>query len=76
MRKISIDEEQFMPFIEEGLRDIKENGTLSEEEFWELIEDKEEGSENIYLKKNIRKNDTRLHLIKFLGKISRRFIKI
>jgi len=76
MKKMNIDEERFMPFIEEGLKDIEENGTLTEEEFWKLIEDEEEGSEGIYLKKNMRKNDIRLHLIKCLGKISRRFIKI
>ena len=27
MKKFKINEEQFIPFIEEGLRDIKKNGT-------------------------------------------------
>lgn len=53
MKKFKINEEQFIPFIEEGLRDIKKNGTFSEEEFLAIIEDKE-GSESIYLKKNIK----------------------
>ena len=76
MRKISIDEEKVIPFIEEGLMDIEQNGTCTEEEFWKLVEDIEEGSENISLKKNIERNNIKLHLTKCLGKISRRFIKI
>lgn len=75
MKKFKINEEQFNPFIEEGLRDIKKNGTFSEEEFLAIIEDKE-GSESIYLKKNIKQSNIRLHLIRSLGKMSRRFIKV
>lgn len=75
MKKSKINEEQFIPFIEEGLRDIKKNGTLSEEEFLALIEDKG-GSESIYLKKNIKESNIRLHLMRYLGRISRRFIKV
>ncbi len=75
MKKSKINEEQFIPFIEEGLRDIKKNGILSEEEFLALIEDKG-GSESIYLKKNIKESNIRSHLMKSLGKISRRFIKV
>lgn len=67
------DEERFMPFIEEGERDIEENGTLSEEEFWALLEE-EERSDGIYIKR--KRNNLKLHLAKYIGKISRKFVRI
>ena len=42
MRKFTIeDEKRLMPFVEEGIRDIEENGTISWEEFWALVEEDE-----------------------------------
>lgn len=73
MRKWTIEDEMsFLPFIEEAERDIEENGTLSEEEFWNLLEE-EERRDGQYLKK--RRNNIKLHLVKCIGKISRKFIR-
>lgn len=73
MKKWTIEDEmRFMPFIEEGERDIEENGLLSEEEFWALLEE-EERRDGIYTKRN--KNTIKLHLARCIGKISRRFIR-
>lgn len=75
MKKFSKEQEEYFRMcIEEAERDIKENGTLTEEEFWKLME--QERSEGIYQKRNIRKNNIKLNLLKCFGKISRRFIKI
>ena len=73
MKKFSPEQEEiFRMLVEEAERDIEKNGTISEEEFWALLED-EERSEGIYLKK--RRNNIKLHLAKCIGKISRRFIR-
>lgn len=71
MKKWTIEDEmRFLPFIEEAERDMEENGTLSEEEFWDLLEERRDGQ---YLKR--RNNNIKLHLVKCIGKISRRFIR-
>lgn len=72
MRKFTIeDEKRLMPFVEEGIRDIEENGTIPWEEFWELVEE-DERREGLY-KKN---NTIKLRLTKRLGKISKKFVRV
>ena len=75
MKKFSEEQEEYFRMcIEEAERDIEENGTLSEEEFWSLME--EDGSEEIYKKRSIRKNNIQLNLLKCFGNISKKFVKI
>ena len=72
MKKFSKEhEEYFRMYIEEAERDIEENGTITWEEFLEELEE-DERREKIY----IRQNTIRLRLASWLGKISRRFVKI
>lgn len=72
MRKFTIeDEKRLMPFVEEGIRDIEENGTIPWEEFWALVEE-DERREGLY-KKN---NTIKLRLTKRLGKISKKFVRV
>ena len=75
MKKWTIeDEEMYWPYIEEAERDIEINGTISEEEFWKLVEE-DERREGVY-KSTRNMGSIRLHLTKTLGKISRRFVRI
>lgn len=72
MKKFSKEQEEYFRMcIEEAERDIEENGTLTWEEFMEELE-KEERRDGIYIKQNTIK----LRLASWLGKISRKFIKI
>ncbi len=72
MRNLSIEDElRLMPFVEEGIKDIEENGTLSEEEFWKLVED-DERREKLYN----RPNTIKLNIAKCLGKISKKFVRV
>lgn len=76
MKKFSQEQEEYFRMcIEEAERDIEENGTLTEEEFWALMEE-DERSEGIYRKRTIRKNNIQLSLLKCFGKISKKFVKI
>lgn len=72
MRRFTIeDEKRLMPFVEEGIRDIEENGTISWGEFWALVEE-DERREGLY-KKN---NTIKLRLTKRLEKISKKFVRV
>lgn len=64
----------YKPFIEEAERDIEENGVLTEEEFWALVEEEEIKERRERLSKI--KDITRLRLAKCFGKISKRFVRI
>lgn len=66
--------EYYKPFIEEAERDIEENGVLTEEEFWALVEEEEKKERRERLSKI--KDITRLRLAKYFGKISKRFVRI
>lgn len=66
--------EYYRPFIEEAERDIEENGVLTEEEFWALVEEEEQKERRERLSKI--KDITRLRLAKCFGRISKRFIRI
>lgn len=66
--------EYYRPFIEEAERDIEENGVLTEEEFWALVEEEERKERRERLSKI--KDITRLRLAKCFGKISKRFVRI
>ncbi len=71
MRKFTIeDEKRLMPFVEEGIRDIEENGTMPIEEFWKRL-DEVERRERLYKKQRI----TRLHSMKSFGKIMKKFVR-
>ncbi len=72
MRKLSKeDKEIFIMLAEEAERDIEENGALSEEEFWALVEE-DERREKLYKKTNIIK----LNTAKCLEKISKKFVRV
>ena len=72
MYKMTIEEKKYyMPFIEEGLKDIKENGTIPWKEVLEEWEE-EERREKLYT----RKNNIKLHLANWLGKIPKKFVRI
>lgn len=66
--------EYYKPFIEEAERDIEENGVLTEEEFWSLVEEEERKERRERLSKI--KDITRLRLAKCFGRISKRFVRI
>ena len=66
--------EYYKPFIEEAERDIEENGTLSWDEFWSLVEEEEKKERRERLSKI--KDITRLRLAKCFGKISKKFVRI
>ncbi len=67
MRELSKeDKEIFIMLAEEAERDMEENGALSEEEFWALVEE-DERREKLYKKTNIIK----LNTAKCLEKISK-----
>lgn len=66
--------EYYKPFIEEAERDIEENGTLSWEEFWSLVEQEEKKERRERLSKI--KDITKLRLASCFGKISKRFVRI
>ena len=71
MKKFSKEQEEYFRMcIEEAERDIEENGTITWEEFLEELE-QDERREGVYIKQNIIK----LRLAKWLGKISRKFVK-
>lgn len=71
MKKFSKEQEEYFRMcIEEAERDIEENGTMTWEEFLEELE-QDERREGVYIKQNIIK----LRLAKWLGKISRKFVK-
>lgn len=72
MRTLTIeDEKRLMPFVEEAIRDIEENGTYTEEEFWKLVEE-DERREGLYKKPNTIK----LNIAKCIGKISKKFVRV
>ena len=77
MKKWTIEDEmRFMPFIEEGERDIEENGTITWEELMQRLEE-EERREGVYIRKKItKKQNIKLNLAKCFGKISRRFVRV
>ncbi len=55
MKKWTIEDEmRFLPFIEEGERDIEENGTITWEELMQRLEE-EERREGIYTRKKTTK---------------------
>lgn len=55
MKKWTIEDEmRFLPFIEEGERDIEENGTITWEELMQRFEE-EERREGIYTRKKTTK---------------------
>ncbi len=55
MKKWTIEDEmRFLPFIEEGERDIEENGTITWEELMQRLEE-EKRREGIYTKKKTTK---------------------
>ena len=60
--------EYYRPFIEEAERDIEENGVLTEEEFWALVEEEEKKERRKRLSKI--KDITRLRLAKCFYLIS------
>lgn len=62
--------EYYKPFIEEAERDIEENGTISWKEIKKELE--EDRRKELY----IRTKNTQLHIANWLGKISKKFIKI
>lgn len=66
--------EYYKPFIEEAERDIEENGVLTEEEFWALVEEEDRKERRERLSKI--KDVTRLRLAKCFGEISKRFVRI
>ncbi len=66
--------EYYRPFIEEAERDIEENGVLTEDEFWALVEEEEKKERRERLSKI--KDITRLRLAKCFGEISKRFVRI
>lgn len=66
--------EYYKPFIEEAERDIEENGTLSWEEFWSLVEQEENKERRERLSKI--KDITKLRLANCFGKISKRFVRV
>ncbi len=66
--------EYYKPFIEEAERDIEENGVLTEEEFWALVDEEERKERRERLSKI--KDITKLRLAKCFGKISKRFVRI
>lgn len=71
MREFTIeDEKRLMPFVEEGIREIEENGTMPIEEFWKRL-DEVERRERLYKKQRIIK----LHTMKSFGKIVKRFVR-
>lgn len=72
MRTLTIeDEKRLMPFVEEAIKDIEENGTIPWEEFWKMVEE-DERRERLY-----RKNNTiKLRLTKRLEKISKKFVRV
>lgn len=72
MRKFTIeDEKRLMPFVEEGIRDIEENGTMPIEEFWKRL-DEIERRERLYKKQRI----TKLRSMKSFGKIMKKFVRV
>ncbi len=71
MRTLTIeDEKRLMPFVEEGIRDIEENGTMPIEELWKRL-DEAERREKLYKKQRI----TKLLSMKSLGKTVKRFVR-
>lgn len=62
--------EYYKPFIEEARKDIEENGTISWDEFRKELE--EDRRRELYIKRR----NIQLRLANWLGKISKKFIRI
>ena len=75
MRKFTLEEENyFIEKVREAQEDAEKNGTLTEDEFDAWLEEYErEYEENRRLEKS-RKN-IKLNTPRFIGKISKRFIR-
>lgn len=75
MKKCNEEQEKlFVMLAEEAEKDIEKNGTISWEEFWKFAEklEKNERKERRYTKQNT----IQLRLATWLGKTSKRFIKV
>ena len=59
--------------IREAEEDIKVNGTLTEEEFWE---DMKKFDEQLRRENQLRRKNIKLHIPETLGKISKKFIRV
>lgn len=77
MKKFTKEQEEaFAILIEEAEKDMEENGTLSEEEFWELLEESERRKEAYTKNKIEKKQNIKSNIVKCFGKMSKRFIRI